>query len=176
MASKPVFCLLLLGKLGALYSAGLNRYAADINKLKGTRVAVRDYGYWHPFRNPPNAYTPLCLEMAKTCRVALFGHSMGATGISMIARDLAEAGVAVDLVFSLDCSRFSRPVPLGANVRNTVTFCDPSHLIGGVQQIKAADYRGRWSAATTTGVSHVAYDDTDGLRLRAIGEVKLLLS
>jgi hypothetical protein len=176
MASKPVFCLFLLGKLGALYSAGLNRFAADIDALKGTRVAVRDYGYWHPVRSARNHHTPLCLEMAKTCRLALFGHSMGATGISMIARDLAAHGIDVELVFSLDCSRWSLPVPLGPNVKNTVSFCDPAHVIGGVQQTKAANYRGRWSAATTTGISHVAYDDTDFLRLRAIGEVKLLLS
>jgi hypothetical protein len=177
MAAKPVFCLFLLGKLGALYSAGLNQYAADINKLKGTRVAVRDYGYWHPFKGFKNAHTALCVEMHKAgYRIALFGHSMGATGISMIARDLAALGIEVELVFSLDCSRFSMPIPLGANVKNTVTFCDPSHLIGGVQMAKGPNYKGRWSATTTTGISHVAFDDTDFLRLRAIGEVKLLLA
>jgi hypothetical protein len=176
MADKPVFCLFLLGKLGALYSAGLHQYAAEINTLKGTTVAVRDYGYWHPFRSPRNSHTAICLEKSETHRIALFGHSMGATGISMIARDLAAAGVPVELVFSLDCSRFSTPVPLGSNVKNTVTFCDPSHLIGGVQQVKAPGYRGRWSAVTTRNISHVAYDDAEFLRVRAIGEVKLLLS
>jgi hypothetical protein len=177
MATKPVFCLFLLGKLGALYSAGLHNYAADINKLKGTRVAVRDYGYWHPFRGFRNSHTALCLEWhAKGYRIALFGHSMGATGVSMIARDLAAAGVDVELIFSLDCSRFSMPVPLGANVKKTVTLCDPSHLIGGVQQIKGPDYAGKWDAGTTNGISHVSYDDYSIFQLRAVGEVKILLN
>ena len=176
MAQKPVHCFFLLGKLGALYSAGLKTYATEINKLKGTNISVHDYGYWHPFTGLRNAHSDLAIARSKTHRVALFGHSMGATGMSMIARDMARAGLYRSAFFSLDCSRWSMPVPLGANVKNTVTFCDPSHLIGGVQQIKGADYSGRWSAAATQGIAHVVYNDTDFLRLRAIGEVTLLLN
>lgn len=172
---ERVHCFFLLGKLGALYSAGLHRYAAEIDALTGTNVSVHDYGYWHPFTGARNAHSDRVIARAKTHRIALFGHSMGATGISMIARDMAQAGLAADLLFSLDCSRWSMPLPLGANVKHTVTFCDPSHLIGGVQQARGEAYAGRWSAAATQGISHVAYDDAAFLRQRAIGEVKFLL-
>lgn len=176
MARERVQCYFLLGKLGALYSAGLYQYAADINKLVGTDVSVLDYGYWAPFTGAQNAHSSAVIERAKTRRIALFGHSMGATGISMIARDCKAAGVDVDLIFSLDCSWWSPPIPLGSNVKSTVTFCDPSHFIGGSQQVKGPGYTGKWASATTTGISHVQYDDDTRLRLRGVGEVKILLN
>ena len=63
---ERVACYFLLGKLGALYSAGLNRYAEKINALKGTNVSVRDYGYWHPFTSARNHHSANVIERAKS--------------------------------------------------------------------------------------------------------------
>ena len=172
---KPVHAFLLMGKYGAIFSAGLQQYAMELNAIEGVTASVHDYGFWWPATAPENAYSRMVAAKAKTHAVVLIGHSFGATGASMIARDLARLGHSVALVFSLDCSRWSPPIPLGANVRRAVSLYDGANLIGGVPLARSPFFQGSWVAQDTSGILHSRFDDDPGFRARAIREVELTL-
>jgi hypothetical protein len=172
---KPVHVYLLQGKYGAIFSAGLHQYAAELNRIEGVTADVTDYGFWWPLTAGRNHHSAAVSAQARISRIVLIGHSFGVTGATMIARDLAREGQSLELVFALDCSRWSPPVPLGANVARAVSLFDDAHVIGGIPMTRSKAFQGSWTAQDTSGIVHSRFDNDPGFRARAIHEVKSLL-
>lgn len=172
---KPVHVYLLQGKYGAIFSAGLHQYAAELNKIDGVTADVTDYGFWWPMAAAQNHHSAVVSAQARVSRIVLIGHSFGVTGATMIARDLARGGQSIELIFGLDCSRWSPPVPLGANVGRAVSLYDGAHLIGGIPMTRSGAFQGSWLAEDASGILHSRFDNEPSFRARAIHEVKSLL-
>lgn len=182
MAKKPVHVFLFGGKYGALYSAGLrDEYVPALQKTSGVTASYHDYGYWPMLTGFENHHTPKVAEKIKQgYRVVLAGHSMGATAVSQILRDLLARGIkaGVELAFGLDPSRWSPPFAIDTrSVVKSICFYDDAHFIGGApfKRIEGQKWSGgNWLVQDTAGVPHIEFDNDRNFRSRLCGEVTII--
>ena len=83
----------------------------------------------------------LSAEEKQTARIILFGHSWGAAAAVSLARKLEQQGIPVLLTIQVDSvSKIGQNDELiPANVEEAVNFYQPSGIVHGRSQIRAAD-------------------------------------
>lgn len=83
----------------------------------------------------------LSLEEKKKARIAIYGHSWGASEAVTLARALQEDGIAVLLTIQVDSVHKPREDDqwIPPNVKEAVNFYQPDGMLRGRREIRAAD-------------------------------------
>jgi len=134
----PTLVYLIHGQGGKATSLGIDWMAAEINKIKGTRVKVFDWGDWQSIVR--DIYT----KPVKS-HIILIGYSLGANATEWIQQVLKTGslqgnhivsklvpGYSIGLLVAMDPSIWTVSVPLLSNVRHALLFhnVNPVNVVG----------------------------------------------
>ena len=114
--------LVVRGLLSVWLTRGPENLTDEINGRWPGSVEITDHGWaWSWFSNVPWIYSQCLSIHARGKKIALIGHSFGGTAIIMVAEQLRQKNIPVDLLMPLDPAyQYATNIP--TNVKRCVTF------------------------------------------------------
>lgn len=153
--------ILVRGKLGSIFSLGMDTLAGKLNQIPGVTATTQSYGLFYSEVDDITVALEAALNGGYT-HVGCVGHSMGGDTAAKVAWLLHGAGKKLDLLGPVDPTPFGCPTA-APNVAVTIGYANTLFFqLGGHEIVKAPGYSGKFSV-TRLAMPHTTIDDDAGI-------------
>jgi hypothetical protein len=153
--------ILVRGKLGEIYSRGMDTLADELNKLPGVVATVENYGMFYTNADDHAAALEGALKGGFDF-IGIAGHSMGGDSAAKTAWLLNGRGIPLHLLGAIDPTPFGCPT-IAPNVVNCLSYANTGYAmqLGGHQIQPGAGFSGRYRHKDLP-LRHIEIDDDHG--------------